>query len=140
MTIHSGFARRARADEIDGCPLSAAGHERTCARCPFNALRPGSARVGCALSTPHDAFARALGQLERLDGAAAARLDEILRAERETGDEEGLPPAALGDLAELAARWWPLVGNDLEVQQLVAGVLLFSRAAIASGEPVRILA
>ena len=141
MSIISRFVRDDRFAEIDGCPMGSqpAADETACASCPYNVLGPGQPRVGCALSTPFAGYERALQHLAKISGADHTRLVSILEAERRTGERDGLGPAELTALRDIARRWQGLVSNDEAERHLVTAMLRFSEAGLR-GEPVRILA
>jgi hypothetical protein len=141
VAILSRFARDGRVHEIEGCPLvpGDGGSESACATCPFNVLKPGASRVGCVVSTSFAAYERALEQLARIDPAGKSKLEAILEVERTTANDIGLDDASLSEIEGIAKKWWPLVGNDLQLQQVVAAMMVFSRAGLRTKEPVRIL-
>ena len=143
MAIISGFAREARIDEVASCPLAAHAtlvDESGCAACPFNALNPGHARMGCVLSTPASIYERCMSHLKSISINDYNELQTILKAERETGRTSGLGPAAVERLRQIAARWWALVGNDPAEQQVVTAIMRFCDASLAQHEPIKILA
>lgn len=137
MSILSGFVRADRFSEVEGCPLFGAPRatvdETACAGCPYNALKPGAARIGCVLHTSLRAYDKVMAQVgARPDDGA--RLQEILAAQ----DGDGVDPAALPDVVRIARRAFDLAGSDPEVRDAAAGLLLLSQAALASGEPVQL--
>jgi hypothetical protein len=140
VAILTGFLRADRKDEIAGCPLNDGGDESACARCRYNALDPGRARVGCSVQTPVAELGQALTRLHQIDPAAHARFVAILEAQQRRPEGQGLYRDELDTLTSIAARWAPLVGNDAGEQHVVALVQRFCAAAKASGEALRILA
>ena len=143
MAILSGFVREARVEEIAGCPLTppeAGGDESSCAACPYNVLNPGHARLGCMVSTPKAVYERSMAHLALISSDDHAVLQQLLKAERETGMTSGLSPGAVARVHEIAEKWWPLVGNDQAERQVVTAILRFCDASLAQREPIKILA
>lgn len=138
MALRSGFKNEARFADIPGCPLGPTGEPRdesACAACPYNALSPGAARVGCMMSTPMAVYERSLAHLQRISRADHAALLSLLAR----GREEGLDRESLAAVRDIAARWLELVGNDLDEKRLVLGALRFASAGLAMSEPMAVL-
>lgn len=137
MSIVSGFARADRFSEVEGCPLAGPARstidESACAQCPYNALKPGAARIGCVLHTPYRAYQKLMAQVAARP-EEGARLLEVCAAQ----GAEGVAGAALPDVVRIARRAFDLAGNDAELRDAAAGMLLFSEAAQKSGEPIHL--
>ena len=143
MAIISGFAREARIDEVASCPLAAHAtlvDESGCAACPFNALNPGHARMGCVLSTPASIYERCMSHLKSISINDYNELQRIVRSERNTDKRLGLDAVAVGRVRAIAEKWWALVGNDPAEQQVVTAIMRFCDASLAQHEPIKILA
>src|SRR5689334_1496250 len=88
MAIISELTRRERFHEIDNCPLASPveGNRAACAGCPYNALAPGKALVGCLVHVGADVLSRALERLESIAPADHAALVTLLEAQRQRAD------------------------------------------------------
>lgn len=141
MALLSRFTRDTRFAEVAGCPMGPAGtdDQSACARCPYNALLAGKARVGCVASTAPHQLENALARLRSIDAAACTRLSAILEAEQHTPETNGLSPGELDELGRIAARWSAVCGNDVDERQVVAILSGFAERARATDEPVRVL-
>lgn len=139
MAIITGFVRHDLRHDVDGCPLNDGGDEAACATCPYNALDPGKARVGCAVHSPSAEVKSALARLAQIDARAAARLEQILDDQRRRREDEGLPGDDLNDLAALADKWARVVSGDAGEQHVVALLQRFTAAAKRTGEALRVL-
>ncbi|MCC7070691.1 MAG: hypothetical protein IT383_05175 [Deltaproteobacteria bacterium] len=141
MALLSRFTRDTRFVEIGGCPLGPDGSDdqSACARCPYNALLAGKARVGCVASTAPQQLENALARLRSIDAPACTRLRTILDAEQHAPETTGLPPGDLEELGRIAARWSAVCSNDVDERQVVAILAGFAERARATDEPVRVL-
>lgn len=144
MAILTQFLNKDRFAEIKGCPLGPTGGPQAdtsaCKACPYNALHPGAASVGCVANTKHRDLQRALEHLGKIDRKALSTVEAMLRRERATPEDQGLTREEAEALAAIAKKWATLLANDPGETQLVLTLLRFAEAAAQSGEPVRVLA